>query len=297
MTQPGSLGTIPPMSTILPRLPDIDWSKDIDPHWLLGSKALSHALNAFSFLLPVGEQYFHESARKVAKSLDLSNNPRLAQEVRDFTVQESIHSAQHRHYNDALAKHGLENKIEPSLRRCHGAITDHCSPLTNLALVCAYEHYTAILAETMLNAPPEWFESAPDMALLWGWHAFEETEHKGVCFDLYVAAGGGWLRRVTMFCVGSILLLLVYMPRTYIYLLRKDRPQRPGQPGGGVSFGATVRALRGPAVSAICGLFQYLRPNFHPWQRDNRAAMEAWLLRNEGRLRFVRSSVQVVKPT
>jgi len=285
------------MSTILPRIPDIDWSKDFDPHWLFGSKILSHGFNAFSFLLPEGEQYFHESARKVAKGVDLSNNPRLAQDVRDFTVQESIHAAQHRHYNDALARHGFENIIEPTLLRCHGAITKHCSPLTNLALVCAYEHYTAILAETMLNAPPEWFESAPDMALLWGWHAIEETEHKAVCFDLYVAAGGGWLRRVGMFLVASILFNFVYMLRAYVYLVRKDRLQRPRQAGGGVSMGVAARELRGPVFSAIRGLLQYLRPGFHPWQRDTRAAMEAWLRTNEGRLRLVRSSVSKPRST
>lgn len=291
ITQSGSQGTISHMSTILPRKPEIDWSKDFDPHWLFGNRFLSHLFNALSFMLPVGEQYFHESAREVAKNIDLSINPQLSQDVRDFTVQESMHAAQHRHYNDALARHGYNNIVVPSMIWWKTAVTRCFSPITNLAIVCAYEHYTAILAEQMLDAPPEWFESSPSMALLWGWHAAEETEHKAVCFDLYVAAGGGWLRRVAMFFVASILFNFVFLLRTYVYLVRKDRPQRPHQPGAGVSFGEVVRALRGPAGSAISALFQYLRPSFHPWQRDNRPAMEAWLRANEGRLRFVRSSV------
>lgn len=279
------------MSTILPRIPDIDWSRDFDPNWLFGSKILTHGFNAFSFMLPVGEQYFHESAREVAKNIDLSNHPQLAQDVRDFTVQESMHAAQHRHYNEGLAKQGYENIIEPSIIWWKNAVTRCFSPITNLAIVCAYEHYTAILAEQMLNAPSEWFESSPDMALLWGWHAIEETEHKAVCFDLYVAAGGGWLRRVSMFLLTSLFFNFVFFMRAYFYLLYKDRRQSPRKPTSTVSLGSTMPLLRGPVASIFGALFDYLRPSFHPWQRDNRPAMEAWLRANEGRLRLVRSSV------
>jgi predicted metal-dependent hydrolase len=31
----------------------------------------------------------------------------------------------------------------------------------------------------------------------------------------------------------------------------------------------------------------YLRPGFHPWQRDNRAELQAWLAANRNKLRII----------
>ncbi len=284
------------MSTILPRVPELDWSKGLNPHWFNGNRTITHWFNAFSFMLPAGEQYFHETARQVAMDMDLSKQPRLAQEVRDFTVQESLHAAQHRHYNEALERQGFENIVEPFLLWWKKMGRIFLSPLTNLAAVCAYEHYTAILAEHMLNSNAKWMKAAPDMALFWGWHAAEETEHKAVCFDLYVAAGGGWLRRVSMFIFVSFAFYFLFFLPTYIHLLRRDRQLRPQQgprkEGGTVSLKNVVFALRGPVGFAFGAVMDYLRPGFHPWQRDNRALMEAWLRDNEGRLRVICSSVR-----
>lgn len=289
--------TLSLMSNIQPRVPDIDWSKGFDPHWCNGSPAITHWFNAVSFMFPVGEQYFHETAREVAKSIDLSNNPRLAQEVRDFTVQESMHAAQHRQYNKVLAAQGFENVVEPSIVWWINMGLRFLSPLTNLAAVCAYEHYTAILAEHMLGTPAKWMKSAPDMALFWGWHAAEETEHKAVCFDLYVAAGGGWLRRASMFIAVSFTFYFLFFMRAYLYLLRKDRELRPQKRGTTVTLKHASFALRGPVGFAFAAVMDYLRPGFHPWQRDNRALMEAWLRNNEARLRPVRSSVRKLEST
>jgi len=284
------------MSTILPRIPEIDWSRDFEPYWCNGNRTITHWFNAVSFMLPAGEQYFHETAREVAKDLDLSNNPQLAQEVRDFTVQESLHAAQHRHYNEGLAKQGFDNIVEPSILWMIKLGRRFLSPLTNLAAVCAYEHYTAILAEHMLKSESKWMKTAPDMALFWGWHAAEETEHKAVCFDLYVAAGGGWLRRASMFVAVSFTFYFLFFMPAYLYLLRKDRqlrPQtRPQKRGSTVSLKNVAFALRGPVGFAFGAVMDYLRPGFHPWQRDNRARMEEWLRDNEVRLRLICSSVR-----
>ena len=289
------------MSTIQPRVPEIDWSKGFDRHWCNGNRAITHWFNAVSFMLPVGEQYFHETAREVATAIDLSEHPGLAQEVRDFTVQESMHAAQHRLYNEGLAKQGFENIVEPSIVWMIKMGRRLLSPLTNLAAVCAYEHYTAILSEHMLNSKSAWMKTAPDMALFWGWHAAEETEHKAVCFDLYMAAGGGWLRRVSMFIAVSFTFYFLFFMRAYLYLLRKDRQLRPQQgprkQGSSASLKNAAFALRGPVGFAFGAVMDYLRPGFHPWQRDNRALMQAWLHDNEGRLRPICSSVRKLEPT
>ncbi len=284
--------------TITPRIPDIDWSKGFDRHWCGGNPALTHQYNAISLLLPAGEQFFRDVAREVARSLDLSNNPRLEQEVREFAVQESQHAAQHRRYNEVLAAQGFQNIVEPSIMWWKSFLHRHTSPLTSLAAVCAYEHYTAIIAENLLRSRKKWMDGSPDMALFWGWHAAEETEHKAVCFDLYTAAGGGWLRRVFVFLVISISFNLYFFARAYFYLMRADRGLKSKASSTTVSARPPARAYLGPIGFAFGSALHYLSPRFHPWHRDNRAHMEAWLHNNAARLRVLgRSAESTTKAT
>jgi uncharacterized protein len=163
----------------------------------------------------------------------------------------------------------------------------YLSPLTRLAIVCTYEHYTAVLAENLLSSTKAWMRTSPDMALLWGWHAAEETEHKAVCFDLYNAAGGGWLRRVTAFVVASVGLNLLFFGRQYLHLMRKDGYMRLRKLQVAVASKPARRALLGPVGFDIGAALSYMSPSFHPWRRDNRAQMQAWLKANEGRLRII----------
>src|SRR5690606_41942592 len=61
------------------------------------------------------------------------------------------------------------------------------SPYTTLfrSKTCALEHFTAMLAETILEHP-EMLEGMDERVLpLWLWHAVEESEHKSVAFDVY----------------------------------------------------------------------------------------------------------------
>jgi len=58
------------------------------------------------------------------------------------------------------------------------------------------------------------------MQLVWGWHAAEETEHKAVCFDLYRALGGGWLRRVLVLMLVTMNFSRLFW-RLYLDMLRR----------------------------------------------------------------------------
>lgn len=275
------------MSSITPRVPLIDWSKGFDRHWCGGSAAMSHWYNAMSFLFPYAEQFFRDTVREVVKDLDLSSNPQLQQEVRGFVAQESIHGAQHEQYNAVLQAQGFENVALNSIVFWRSIGERYLSPLSRLAIVCTYEHYTAVLSENLLRTPKRWMQKSPDMALLWGWHAVEETEHKAVCFDLYKAAGGGWLRRVIAFFVASVGLNTVFFGRQFIYMMRKDGTMRAGKVSSAISSKSERRALLGPVGFDVLAALRYLRPSFHPWDCDNRAQMEAWLKANEGRLRVI----------
>lgn len=277
------------MTSIIARIPKVDWSNGFDRHWNGGNAAITHAFNALSFLFPQAETFFIGVAREVVSGIDLSNDPDLEKAVRGFIAQESIHSHQHRQYNAVLRSQGFENVADDFILRLQAQAQQNFSPLTKLAVVCAYEHYTAILGNYILSNLQVLEAAQAEMALVWGWHSAEETEHKAVCFDLYRAAGGGWLRRVMVFLSVTLNFNLMF-GRIYFSLLQQDGCMKPSR-----FFKTLGQSLKfffgrsGIGWHLIGYGIRYFVPGFHPWDQDNRSKLQAWLSVNDTRLREVGS--------
>lgn len=283
-TSVAELDGAPAVTAIGARIPQVDWSKGFERHWCGGDAAATHAFNALSFLFPQGERFFIEATRVVARGVDLAGNPGLAQAVAGFIGQESMHARQHARYNAVLEEQGFANVVHAYIARLQGFSERRLAPVTRLAVVCGYEHYTAILGNYILRNPRVLAPAAPDMALIWGWHSAEETEHKAVCFDLYRFAGGGWLRRALVFLPVSLNFSLMF-GRLYLSLLYRDgclKPQRLAVTAWHCArffFGAS-----GVAWHLLWHGVRYLGPWFHPWNQDNRRELQAWLRANQARL-------------
>jgi predicted metal-dependent hydrolase len=238
-----------------------------------------------SFLFPQAEQFFVEVVREVALQVDLQSIPELREGINGFVAQESIHSRQHTYYNAVLRRQGYDNVAEALITRLQEHARRHFSPLTKLAVVCAYEHYTAILGNYILCNPEILKSAQPDMALIWGWHGAEETEHKSVCFDLYRVAGGRWLRRIAIYLLVTANFNRMFW-RLYFTQLHRDGCFKPSR-----FFATLTHVLRfffgRRAVGwHLCAYgIQYLSPHFHPWRRDNREKLREWLSANHTRLR------------
>ena len=272
------------MTEITSRVPIIDWTKGFDRHWNGGNPAVTHAFNALSFLFPQGERFFVDVAREVVRTARISRNLVLEQSVRGFISQESSHGHQHDQFNAVLVKQGFDNVVRVYIARLQEWSHRNFSALTNLTLVCGYEHYTAVLGNFILRNPQVLKPASSDMALVWGWHSAEETEHKAVCFDLYQAAGGGWLRRILLFILVTLNFGLMF-GRLYFSLLHRD---------GCLSLSRFTRTLAqsltfffgwaGVAWYLLGGFFLYLSPWFHPWNQDNRSKLQAWIAVNQTRM-------------
>jgi uncharacterized protein len=272
------------MTTITARVPQVDWSKGFARHWNGGNPAVTHAFNAVSFLFPQAEKFFIEVTREVVRNIATDGNLELQEAVKGFVAQESIHSNQHDQYNAILEKQGFDNVVHELIVRLQERSRRDFSPLSRLAIVCGYEHYTAILGNFILSNPRVLKPASPDMALIWGWHSAEETEHKAVCFDLYRAAGGGWLRRVLVFLLVTFNFSVMF-GRLYFSLLHRDGCLRPSRLFE--TFAQSVRFFFGGAGIGwhlVGHGFRYLSPFFHPWNQDNRRKLQAWLATNQLRL-------------
>lgn len=271
------------MSALTVRRIDVDLSQGFGRHWNGGDAYRTQLFNALSMSFPLGEQVFIEAVRDVPQAC--LQDPGLREQVKDFVGQEATHRYLHIQYNRELERQGLPFTREEKLRRRKKGI-DKLDLLNRLAITCALEHYTAMLADAALRYP-EWLAGAePQMRRLWSWHAVEELEHKSVAFDAYMAAGGGYWRRVHLYVHSSLIFAVDTFLQT-VHNLRND-----GQLFKARTWGNALRfwlGRHGLLWHLARPTLAYLSPRFHPWQHDNRALIETWLEHNSSAWRPVRA--------
>lgn len=242
--------------------------------WLGGDPVATAVFNALSLTFPDGEKLFVDAVRKFRGAA----SGRLADEVRAFIAQESIHSREHAALNAALDRgHYPVDRIESTIRR-RIAFVRSLGPLRMLGATIALEHLTALMADMVEADPVLWDRTPPELRRLWRWHAMEETEHKAVAYDLFNAVTRDWSdRRRHRYRVRVMLAVTtqftINVTRYAAALLMADGVGR---------LAAHWRVFRFLFLQP--GLFSRLGPrwrawfrrDFHPWDHDNRAALERW---------------------
>lgn len=257
-------------ATITVRHMDFVFDETIPRYWADSSPFLTHVLNALSATFPVGERFFVETVRHYR---DRITDPQLQKEVSAFIGQEAIHAREHAAYNRYAEQHDIDLKsIEDEIAGRIRHLQKKLSPARQLAVTCALEHFTAILAEALLRNPDMHERLHPDMARLWLWHAVEESEHKGVAFDVYQEQVGDYWIRVRAMALTS-LMFLFNQTRFQTRLMYADGELKPGQWLRGMR---RLWGRRGWFRALIPAYLAYYHPDFHPWQSDTHALQEKW---------------------
>ena len=188
---------------------------------------LSHLANAMSLTFPEGERFFIDSVRRYEERVD---SPALRQDIARFHGQEALHSRAHEALLQSVAR---DNRA----RRCRGRgvvrqgldeVRRNRSPRYQLAMTCALEHFTAMMAELLLSTDEMRDAMAPEVRRLLVWHAIEEIEHKAVAFDTFVATGGTYGTRVLAMLVTTFG-FTASVAAIQLALMRQD-PARQGPP-------------------------------------------------------------------
>lgn len=255
---------------------DFDFS-DVDRYWFNGDAGLTHFMTALSTLFPVGERFFVDAVRAVRYHEAIKDNADLQAQISAFIGQEAMHSKEHHAMNRHAEQYGYEDiawmeqatATVLSMRNIFKPFFP--IEMINLAATCALEHFTALLAEQVMNHPKiqEELASDPTMYKLWLWHCVEETEHKAVAYDVYQSiygssSGAAYLLRVIAIVMATSLILGTQSYFT-ARLLAKDGKLSPKY-----WFKAANRfyGLNGLFTRAIPHYLDYLRPNFHPNDHD-----------------------------
>ena len=267
------LSQTPADVSINPRNREYAIASSLERDWFDNDAFKTAWFNAMSITFPLGEKFFIDSVRHFSDQID---DPKLHEDIRGFCGQEGFHRREHQRYNETLCeKRGydlakMEGRLEKNIQRSYKML----SPLERLATTAAFEHITAIMAESALSDDnPMTGLAEPVMQELWDWHAAEEMEHKAVAFDVLRAVGGSEALRKRTMRVATTFLLLDVMSGL-LHMLRKDgKLWSPRLWWHGWKFlffkGGILRRVW-PAYK------EYFRDGFHPWQRDTRPLLEAW---------------------
>lgn len=254
-----------------PRSPGFEFAEDIPRYWFGENAVATHVSNGVNLLFPAGERFFVRSVRYFLKDV---KDPGLLEQIRGFAGQEGHHAREHQRFFQRLEAQGLD--IQRFLKLYETVAFDFLErlspPQLRLSTTAACEHYTAIIAAEALRH--DYLESAhPKLRQLLRWHAAEEIEHRAVAFDVLQQVNPSYGLRVAGMvmataCLGGFwtlatLMLLSQERELGLKRLLRDWREMTEQRKGRRGF--------------LSGLAEYLRPDFHPLQKDLDSLAEDYL--------------------
>lgn len=244
---------------------------DIPRHWFANDAFRSTYMNALSCLFPEGERMFMDAVRA---HQDKISDEKLLQQIKGFIKQEAIHGHEHSQYNDYLKKWGYPIDRINRIEKAEKIWMKKWVPKSHrLAITCALEHFTAIMAHQVLTDPQATEGMHTQFKQMWRWHAIEETEHKAVAYDVYQqAVGSYWLRIITMINVTVMFCLRTSLYQA-VFLWKDGKLFHPKTWWKGFEF----YFLKPGMVRKIWrDYLDYFRRDFHPWDHDNRELLGHW---------------------
>ena len=243
--------------------------KAIRRHYFANSPVMSHMLTALSSTFPIGEQFFVHSVRNVR---DKVKDEKLQAQIAAFIGQEAMHSKAHAEFNDAWRSDDYHlDRFQAWLARKNEYVKN-LHPKIQLAITCAFEHFTALLGGYILRHPEVLATLDEDAVKLWVWHAIEEIEHRAVAFDVYQAVyGDDKIRRMIMRSVTTGFASLTFYSATRLFL--QDKAKSLPKVGGNV-FGLYL--LGKMFIQLLPEYLSYFKADFHPSEIDYSKIVNYW---------------------
>ena len=243
--------------------------KAIRRHYFANSPVMSHMLTALSSTFPIGEQFFVHSVRNVR---DKVKDEKLQAQITAFIGQEAMHSKAHAEFNDAWRSDDYNlDRFQAWLARKNEYVKN-LHPKIQLAITCAFEHFTALLGGYILRHPEVLATLDEDAVKLWVWHAIEEIEHRAVAFDVYQAVyGDDKIRRMIMRSVTTGFASLTFYSATRLFL--QDKAKSLPKVGGNI-FGLYL--LGKMFIQLLPEYLSYFKADFHPSEIDYTKIVNYW---------------------
>lgn len=241
----------------------------ISRYYFANSPVMSHLLTALSSTFPLGEQFFVHSVRNVR---DQVKDEKLQAQIAAFIGQEAMHSKAHSEFNAAWRRDDYNlDRFQAWLARKNHYVKS-LPPKYQLAITCAFEHFTALLGGYILRHPEVLSTLDEDALKLWVWHAIEEIEHRAVAFDVYQHVyADDRVRRQMMRSVTTGFASLTFYSASRLFL--QDKKNSVYKVGGNL-FGLYL--LLKMVIQLAPEYLAYYRKDFHPSGIDYGQQLDYW---------------------
>ncbi len=191
------------VDAIVVRAFNFDFPDNLAPKWSPEQVVRSHMFNGFSLTMPYLEPYLIKTMQEATAHIDV---PELLADIRGFNGQEARHYQCHRRLNDLIKANGYPElaAVEARLAASYARLSTR-SLRTRLAYNAGFESMTNGFTSWFINKRRQLFgDACPYVASFWIMHMVEETEHKTVAFDAYMAYSGQYLPRAIGVLHGSM---------------------------------------------------------------------------------------------
>ena len=203
---------------------------------------------------------------------DRVKDEKLQAQIAAFIGQKAMHSKAHAAFNDAWRRDDYNlDRFQAWLARKDNYIKG-LHPKIQLAITCAFEHFTALLGGYILQHPEILATSDEDTIKLWVWHAIEEIEHRAVAFDVYQHVyGDDKVRRMIMRSVTTGFASLTFYSATRLFWQdkKKSLPKVTGNFLGIYLIGKMF-------VQLLPEYLSYFKADFHPSEIDYSEIVNMW---------------------
>lgn len=247
-----------------------DFPKDLDPVWRGDNPVIAHLFNGLSLVKPYLEPYLAKSTLRAISYIDV---PELVEDMRDFSAQESRHFECHRRLNEILKANGYPelSQVEERMARSYQRLMTR-SLRTQLAYNAGFECMTNGFTNWMINKRTQLFAGgSPHVVSFFLMHAVEETEHKTVAFDAYMAYSGKYWPRAFGVLHGTFHVLGFSLLAMFT-ALKKDR--KLGRPS---SMFSVIREVGSMIVNVAPYLLRALLPWHNPRVDKDPQWMKDWI--------------------
>ncbi len=247
-----------------------EFPKDLNPLWRADNPAIAHLFNGLSLVKPYLEPYLAKSTLRAISHID---SPELAEDMRNFSAQESRHFECHRRLNEILKSNGYPEfaRVEERMARSYKRLLKK-SLRAQLAYNAGFECMTNGFTNWMINKRTQLFAGgSPHVVSFFLMHAVEEVEHKTVAYDAYMAYSGKYWPRAIGVLHGTFHVLGFALMGMFTGL-KKDR--QLGKPS---SMFSAVRAIGSMVVNVAPYLLRALLPWHNPRCDQDPQWMKDWV--------------------
>ncbi|MFT4763769.1 MAG: putative metal-dependent hydrolase [Oleispira sp.] len=226
---------------------------------------------SLSAMFPEGERFFIHAVRHYQKSV---TDPKVLADIKGFIGQEAHHGRCHEELNDAIEKLGIPmSMVSDNMTARISMLKHRFGPARQLALTVAMEHFTASLAEFILENPEVLDEAPETFRKMMLWHSVEEIEHKAVAFDLFrLQVNNEWMRRRVMVIAMVSLFTRISLFQVRMLWKTKHMPSIAEWLGATRFFWGKKGILR----ANVSGMKKFFKRDFHPNDIDQSALIDDW---------------------